>query len=159
MDNMTIGKVARAANTGVETIRYYEREGLIAAPARSGSGYRQYVPDVIRRLHFIREAKDLGFSLKEIKELLSLRVEPGRSCGEVKAHAERKIADVEQRIASLVRMKRALAKLATTCSGRGPTSECPILAAMESTGPSKPGHRTGTFLPQPTISAAKRLRP
>lgn len=132
MDHMTIGKVARAANTGVETIRYYEREGLIAAPARSGSGYRQYVPDVIQRLRFIREAKDLGFSLKEIKELLSLRAMPGMSSGEVKTRALRKIADIEQRIAALRRMKRALTQITAACAGCGPVSECPILEALES---------------------------
>lgn len=128
---MTIGKVARSAGLGIDTVRFYEREGLIEKPARSASGYRHYRPDVIARLRFIRQAKDLGFSLHEIKELLSLRVTPGKSCADVKARAEAKIADVDQRIAQLYRMKGALAKLATACSGRGPTSECPILEAME----------------------------
>ncbi|MGH8648928.1 MAG: MerR family DNA-binding protein, partial [Burkholderiales bacterium] len=105
---------------------------LLEKPARSASGYRHYRPDVVARLRFIRQAKELGFSLREIKELLSLRVEAGRSCGDVRARAERKIADVEQRVATLMRMKRALAKLASSCSGRGPTSECPILEALGS---------------------------
>ena len=131
MNNLTIGNIARAAGTGIETIRYYEREGLIAAPARSASGYRHYQPDVVARLRFIRQAKDLGFSLSEIRELLALKVATGKSCADVKARAEHKITDIEQRIAKLNRMKRALAKLATACSGRGPTSECPILEAME----------------------------
>lgn len=131
MDGLTIGKVARSAGLAIDTVRYYERERLIEKPARSASGYRHYSPDVIARLRFIRQAKELGFSLKEIKELLSLRVAPGKSCADVRARAEAKIADVEQRIAQLDRMKSALAKLATACSGRGPTSECPILEAME----------------------------
>lgn len=129
---LTIGKVARGAGLAVDTVRYYEREGLLEKPARTTSGYRHYTTDAVSRLRFIRQAKDLGFSLSEIKELLALRVTPGKSCADVKARAEAKIADVEQRIAQLNRIKRALAKLATACSGRGPTSECPILDALES---------------------------
>ena len=129
---LTIGKVARSAGLAIDTVRYYELEGLLEKPARTTSGYRHYRPDVVARLRFIRQAKDLGFSLREIKELLSLRVEAGRSCADVRARAERKIADVEQRVATLMRMKRALAKLASSCSGRGPTSECPILEALGS---------------------------
>ncbi|MGH8622765.1 MAG: heavy metal-responsive transcriptional regulator [Burkholderiales bacterium] len=129
---LTIGKVAHSAGLAIDTVRYYEREGLLEKPARTASGYRHYRPDVVARLRFIRQAKELGFSLREIKELLSLRVEAGRSCADVRARAERKIADVEQRVATLMRMKRALAKLASSCSGRAPTSECPILEALES---------------------------
>ena len=128
---LTIGKVARSAGLAIDTVRYYEREGLLEKPARTASGYRHYTTDAIARLRFIRQAKELGFTLSEIRELLTLRVAPGKSCADVKARAETKIADVEQRIAQLNRMKRALAKLATACSGRGPTSACPILEAME----------------------------
>ncbi len=131
MDGLTIGRVARDAGLAIDTVRYYEREGLLQQPARTASGYRQYSADAVARLRFIRQAKELGFSLHEIKELLSLRVAPGKSCADVKSRAEAKIADIEQRVAQLSRMKRALVKLATTCSGRGPTSECPILDAME----------------------------
>lgn len=131
MAGLTIGKVARSAGMAIDTVRYYEHEGLLEKPTRSAAGYRQYPPEAVSRLRFIRQAKELGFSLKEIRELLSLRVTPGKSCADVKARAEAKIADVEQRIAQLDRMKRALAKLATACSGRGPTSECPILEALE----------------------------
>ena len=129
---LTIGKVARSAALAIDTVRYYEREGLLEKPARTTSGYRHYRPDVVARLRFIRQAKELGFTLREIKELLTLRVEAGRSCADVRARAERKIADVEQRVATLMRMKRALVKLASSCSGRGPTSECPILEALGS---------------------------
>jgi len=128
---LTIGKVASGAGLSIDTVRYYEREGLLDKPARTASGYRHYQPDAVARLRFIRQAKDLGFSLSEIKELLALRVTPGKSCADVKARAETKIADVEQRMAQLGRMKRALVKLASACSGRGPTSACPILDAME----------------------------
>lgn len=132
MENMTIGRIARASGTAVETIRYYEREGLMETPARSRSGYRHYPSGAIARLRFIHQAKELGFSLREIKELLSLRLNANRSCNEVKARAERKIEDVDRRIAQLKRMKNALVKLTAACAGRGSTSECPILEALES---------------------------
>jgi len=132
MGNMTIGQMARSAGASVETIRFYEREGLLEHPARSASGYRNYPPEAVARLRMIRQAKELGFSLNEIKELLALRVAPGKSCSDVRARAERKIADIDQRIAALKRMKAALARLAAACAGHGPTSECPILEALES---------------------------
>lgn len=131
MEGLTIGKVARSAGLAIDTVRYYEREGLLQKPARTLSGYRQYSPDAVKRLQFIRQAKELGFTLSEIRELLTLKVAPGKSCADVRARAQAKIADVKQRIAQLDRMKRALVKLAAACSGRGPTSECPILEAME----------------------------
>ena len=128
---LTIGKVAHSAGLAIDTVRYYEREGLLAKPARTASGYRRYSADAVARLRFIRQAKDLGFSLSEIRELLALRVAPGKSCADVRSRAQAKIADVESRIAQLDCMKRALVKLAAACSGRGPTSECPILEALE----------------------------
>jgi MerR family mercuric resistance operon transcriptional regulator len=129
--HLTIGKIARDAETGVETIRFYERQGLLAKPARTTSGYRSYSPEAIPRLRFIRHAKELGFSLREIKELLSLRVTAGKSCGDVRQRARQKITEIDHKIASLARMKRALEKLATACSGKGPVSACPILDALE----------------------------
>ena len=131
MDGLSIGKVARGAGVAVDTVRYYEREGLLEKPMRTSSGYRQYPPDAVARLRFIRQAKELGFTLSEIRELLALKVAPGKSCADVRARAESKIADIEQRVAQLTRMKQALARLAAACSGRGPTSACPILDAME----------------------------
>lgn len=106
MDNMAIGQMARAAGAGVETIRFYEREGLLEHPARSASGYRKYPPEAVARLRLIRQAKELGFSLNEIKKLFALRVAPGKSCSDVRARAERKIADIDQRIAALDREGR-----------------------------------------------------
>lgn len=132
MEHLTIGKVARRSGTATETIRFYEREGLLDEPARSPAGYRHYRADAIARLRFIRQAKELGFSLREVKELLSLRATPGKSCTDIKARAKRKIDDIERRIASLARMKRALVKLSAACSGKGPLSACPILEALES---------------------------
>ena len=130
-DHLTIGAIARGAGTGVETIRFYERQGLIAKPGRTRSGYRSYPADAMRRLRFIRQAKELGFSLREIKELLSLRVTAGKSCGDVRQRAQQKITEIDRKIAAFRRMKRALEKLAAACSGKGPVSACPIVDALE----------------------------
>ncbi|MFQ6071039.1 MAG: heavy metal-responsive transcriptional regulator [Candidatus Aminicenantales bacterium] len=98
MKNFTIGQLAKKAHMNVETIRYYERRGLIPEPPRSESGYRQYSQDNVARTEFIKHAKELVFSLEEISELLSLRVDPDTSCGDVKRMAEVKIADIEEKI-------------------------------------------------------------
>ena len=135
MPTLTIGKVAKAAGLGVETVRFYERQGLIAEPARSQSGYRQYRPETIRRLQFIVRAKALGFTLQEIGDLLSLRATPGAGCADVQARAEAKIADIEGRVAQLEAMKRALGELVTQCRGEGPLSDCPILDALDEDEP------------------------
>ena len=134
MSSLTIGKVARRAGIGIETIRFYEREGLIEEPARKESGYRQFDEEVIRRLQFIRHAKELGFTLSEIKELLSLKLDPTTSCADIKGRTEAKIADVQSKIISLQRMREALQNLANACQGTGRTSECPILDALEGEG-------------------------
>lgn len=138
MKPLSIGEVARRVGIGVETVRFYERQGLISDPARSLSGYRQFDEETVARLLFIRKAKELGFTLNEIKELLSLRFDPTSSCADVKARAEAKIADVEEKIRTLQRIKKALVKLTEACSGDGPTDKCPILAAIE---PAKAGKR------------------
>ena len=134
MYTMTIGQVAKCAGVGVETVRFYERKGLLEEPARRQSGYRQYAQDAIRRIQFIKRAKDLGFSLGEISELLCLRVDPDTSCREVKVRAEAKLADIEKKLCDLQRMQTALRQLASACSGEGPTSHCPILDALEAEG-------------------------
>lgn len=128
---LTIGKLASAAGVGVETIRFYEREGLLPKPPRKRSGYRQYPPMAVARVLFIRRAKELGFTLKEITELLELRVDPDKSCADVRNLAKTKIGAVNEKIADLERIKAALEKLARACRGKGPTSECPILEAIE----------------------------
>ena len=132
MKSLTIGKVARSAEVGVETVRFYEREGLIAEPPRRPSGYRDYSPEAVTRIVFIRRAKDLGFSLKEISELLALRVRPRRNCTLVKRNADMKIADIETKIVALRRMRQALLALTKACDKRTPTTECPILASLDS---------------------------
>ena len=131
MHSMTIGQVAKHAGVGVETVRFYERQRLLEEPPRTASRYRQYPPEAIARIQFIKRAKELGFSLKEVNELLSLRVDPETTCGEVKTQAEAKMTDIEGKIRDLVRMQKALATLVAACSGRGSTSQCPILGALE----------------------------
>jgi len=128
---LKIGELAKAAGVGVETIRYYERRGLLAPPPRRASGYRQYPPMTVRRVRFIRRAQTLGFTLKEIEELLALRVDDERSCADVRALARAKLEDIERRVAELQQMGRALAQVAHRCRGRGPTSECPILEVLD----------------------------
>jgi MerR family copper efflux transcriptional regulator len=130
MQTMTIGKVAHLTGVGVETVRFYERKGLIPEPPRRASGYRQYPRATVSRIRFIKRAKELGFSLKEIKELLSLRIDPATTCEDIRLRAEAKIADIEERVRTLQRMKKALVRLAAACRGRGPVSECPILEVL-----------------------------
>jgi len=98
MQTLTIGQVAREAGIGVETVRFYEREGLLDQPARRQSGYRQFEPDAIARLQFIKQAQRLGFTLREIKELFALKLDPTATRAQVSQRAEAKIADIERRI-------------------------------------------------------------
>ncbi len=128
---LTIGQIAAAGSVNIETIRYYERRGLLLAASRSPSGYRQYSADAVRRLRFIRHAQDLGYSLAEIQELLALRVRNGASCTAVAQKTRQKIQIVEQRIRDLQRMKRTLQGLAAACVARRATEPCPILKAID----------------------------
>ena len=134
MDRLTIGEVARRAEIGVEKIRYYEREGLIPEPDRTESGYRQFPPDTVARLRFIAHAKRLGFSLKEIAELLALQIDTPATaaCEEVREHAETKLREVRERIAALRKMERVLTDLIGSCRSRTSTDPCPILDSLES---------------------------
>lgn len=127
----TVGQVARGAGVGVETIRFYERKGLIPEPPRRPSGYRQFPPETIGRLRFIQRAKDLGFTLKEIKELLDLRVDPYTTCPDIREKACVKLADVKDKIRALRRMERVLSVLSTACQNSDSISDCPILDALE----------------------------
>lgn len=130
MGTMTIGKVAKNADVNIETIRYYERRGLIPKPPRRESGYRQYGGDTIQRVKFIKRAQGLGFSLREVSDLLTLRVDPQTTCADVMARAEVKIDEIDGKIRALKIMKEALSKLVVECTGEGPSSECPILEAL-----------------------------
>lgn len=131
MSSLTIGKVAKESGVGIETVRFYEREGLLEQPTRRLSGYRQYDPEAVARLRFIKQAQRLGFTLREIKELLALKLDPKATRKEVKDRAVAKVADIDQRIADLKRMKKALAPLIQACDGKGTLEGCPILDAIE----------------------------
>jgi MerR family copper efflux transcriptional regulator len=132
MTLLSIGKVAKRAAVSIETIRFYERKGLLAEPQRKESGYRQYTEADVRKLVFIQHAKGLGFSLNEIKELLSLQANDTTTSREIKQLAEHKLMDIETKIAMLERMRRTLQHLVDQCPGHGPTSACPILDALAS---------------------------
>ena len=133
MESLTTGQLARRAGVGVETVRFYEREGLILEPPRRPSGYRDYPPETVTRIVFIRRAQELGFSLREIGELLELRVRPRRNCALVKRNADAKIVDIDSKISTLRKMRRALTHLTKACEERTPTTECPILTSLDST--------------------------
>ena len=126
---LTIGRLARAAGVGIDTVRFYERAGLMPAPARTASGYRSYAPSDAGRLTFIRRAKALGFSLDEIGELLRLSQGKGGRAS-VKSLAERRLRDLEGRIRELTVMRDTLARYARACSGHGPVEGCPIVEAV-----------------------------
>jgi MerR family mercuric resistance operon transcriptional regulator len=128
---MTIGEVAKRAGVHIETLRYYERRGLIEEPPRTSSNYRVYPVESVRRIRFIKRAQELGFSLEEISDLLSLRASPKAHCGDVLRRAEAKLDNIDEKMRDLRRMKKALSGLVEQCSGRGPISECPILEAID----------------------------
>lgn len=128
MSGLTISQLAHRAEVPIDTIRYYERNQLIAEPPRRPSGYRQYPEDTVQRLRFIRRAKNLGFTLEEIAELLDLSSQ--RNVAAVKRSAQQKLVDVEHKIAELSRIRDGLAKLVKTCPGHGRAEACPILAAL-----------------------------
>ena len=130
MSLLSIGKVAKQAGVSVETIRFYERKGLLEEPVRKQSGYRQYTEADIRKLVFIQHAKNLGFSLKEIQELMSIQSDSNATSREIKKIAEHKLQDIEDKIRLLQKMRRTLKPLVEKCPGQGPTSECPILDAI-----------------------------
>jgi len=131
MKRMTIGKAAREAGVGVETIRFYERRGLIEQPPKpEDAGFRDYPAATVQRIRFIRQAQELGFSLREIEELLSLRADPAADCRDVRARATVKIAEVDRKIARLARIRGALEALIAACPGRGALRACTILGAL-----------------------------
>ena len=129
--NHTTGELARRAGVNVETLRFYERKGLLPVPPRRPSGYREYPAESVPRIRFIKRAQELGFTLGEIRELLTLRVQPGATPAEVRERAERKLADIRQKLSDLKAIERALGKLTAACSGDGPLADCPILHHLE----------------------------
>ena len=132
MKSLTIGKLARASRVNIETIRFYERKGLLPNPPRSESGYRQFPEETLERVRFIRNAKELGFTLKEISELLSLRLVPNSTCEDVKKKAREKMREVEAKIKHLELIKTALSDLTAMCSKGPPASECHFLEVLSS---------------------------
>ncbi len=132
MTALTIGALAKRAGVGVETVRFYERRGLVRRPARPGAGYRSYPEDAVARIRFIRNAQTLGFTLQEVKELLALRVTAGSSCAAVRSRASAKVADVKRRMGELERIRSALEGLMVHCPGRGALADCSILDALDS---------------------------
>jgi len=132
MSELTTGKLAKHGGVNLESIRFYEREGLLPKAPRTRSGYRLFSDESVRRIRFIKRAQELGFTLREIKELLALRFDSSSSCAEVRSGAEAKLRDIDQKICDLKRMKKALAHLIAACPGRGATSECPILETLDS---------------------------
>jgi len=130
MQTMTIGRLAEKAGVNIDTIRYYERNGLLPPAVRRPSGYREYRDTDVQRLRFIRRAKDLGFRLGEINELLSLSADRDGDMRGVKRRAEQRLEQVERRIQELQRVRRGLKKLIAACPGHGELKGCPIVAAL-----------------------------
>ncbi len=146
MKALTISKAARAAGVGVETIRFYERRGLIEQPPKPVSvGYRVYSPDTVRRIQFIRQAQQFGFSLHEIQELLSLRARPSSDCSDVREKAAAKVKEVDRKIAELEKIRAALEEVISVCPGRGAVKACTILEALELAEQSESGRERTTI--------------
>ncbi len=131
---LTISRLAQAAGVGVDTVRYYERSGLLPEPPRRASGYRAYRDEDVQRLRFIRRAKRLGFSLEEIRGLLQLSTQNEQGVPGVHATAAARLAELDARIAELQRVRNALHQLVEACPGHGSAHECPILEALTDGG-------------------------
>lgn len=132
MEGLRVSQVAQRAAVNLQTIHFYERKGLLLRPPRTAANYRMYSQDTVHRVRFIKRAQELGFALKDIKELLSLRATPGTRCADVREQAQTKLQDIDEKIVALQRMRRALTKLIGECEGKKPISACPILEALDS---------------------------
>lgn len=130
MNQLSIGQLAKHAQVNIETIRYYERRGLLPDPPRNKSGHRQYSIEAVRRTDFIKRCQSLGFSLIEIQEILELRMTGQSTCGDMKSRVTEKLADVEKKIDELTQIRDALDRLRKKCGGKGPIEKCPILAEL-----------------------------
>lgn len=149
MIRFTIGKAAEAAGVNVETIRFYERRGLVFQPPTPAQGYREYDSETIDRIRFIRHAQEIGFSLADIRELLALRTDPGSDCADVRLRAVARLDDVNAKIGRLQQMQAALEILIAACPGEGAISSCSILNEITRQNP-RPAD-----LPHPTKQAAE----
>ena len=130
METLTTSEVAEHAGVNVQTIRYYERRGLLPEPPRRPSGYRNYSEDDVTRVRFIKRAQEIGFTLAEIQDMLSLRADPD-AAAEMKQRSEAKIQEIDEKIRDLEQVKRRLSELSDICSGHGPAHECAIWRALE----------------------------
>lgn len=131
MQSLSIGQVAQRANVNIQTIRYYERVGLIPKAERKESGYRKFSLEDVLRIQFIKHAQAAGFLLKEIKELLAIKVDSDTTCDDVRNLAEKKIMEIDEKIRHMQEMKQTLENLTESCSNNT-TGDCPILEAFES---------------------------
>jgi Hg(II)-responsive transcriptional regulator len=131
---LTVSKFARAAGVGVETVRFYERRGLLEQPARKGAGYRVYSESALLRIRFIRRAQELGFTLNEIRDLIALEQDALQKCDVVRDRAVVKIAAIERKIDDLTRMKAALEGLYEACPGDQPIQDCPLMSCLRDSG-------------------------
>lgn len=131
MEGLTIGELAKRGRVHLETIRYYEREGLMLAPPRKSSGHRVYAPVAIRRLRFIKRAQNLGVSLAEIRELLNLQRDPNQLCGNAVKSIEAKLHEVREKIQQLRAIERTLKRMKNSCDGTRRVSDCAILESLD----------------------------
>jgi MerR family copper efflux transcriptional regulator len=132
---LTIGRIAQSAGVAIDTIRFYEREGLLPEPRRRPSGYREYDQATVSRLRFIRRAKDLGFTLDEIRELLALSADRNDGVEGVRERAAARLRAIDERIAELQRVRDGLSELVDACPGHGAPEACPILKALAEPNP------------------------
>src|SRR5437879_4928833 len=130
MGQLRTAQLADEGGVNVETIRYYERHGLLPRPPRTASGYRVFSEDAVKRLRFIKHAQALGFSLKEIKRLLDIQVKRNSSCADVRRKSQAKIGDVDEKIRHLQAIRRSLVKITAACSGQGPIGNCSVIQAL-----------------------------
>lgn len=131
MDGLTSGELAQRGGVNPATIRFYERRGILPKPPRTTSGYRRYSPDAVKRIHFIKHAQTLGFSLEEVRELLGLWLDTHTKCSDVRQRAEQKVVQIEDKIKALHAVKKALGGLVAVCSCRGTDAHCPLLQALQ----------------------------
>lgn len=142
MTELTISKAARNAGVGVETIRFYERKGLIEQPLKpQDGGYRTYPIETVQRIKFVRQAQEIGFSLGEIEELLSLRADPSADCSDVRERAAAKLEEVNRKMEQLEQIRAALDKLIAACPGRGALRACSIMESLVAATGQTGGHR------------------
>lgn len=146
MNSLTIGEVAKRGGVKLPTVRYYERRGLIPEPPRTESGYRAYGVSAVNRIHFIKRAQELGFTLSEIEDLLRLLLSEDVTKAHIKRRTKAKLVEIREKVGLLQQIERHLERLLAACSGRGAVTDCPILEELgfgaysaRSTHPEKAG--------------------